>query len=63
MCPPDVLSAADQRVTAEILHELLPARRSRTNPRVVKRKMSGYPLKHNHPRHAPTIDRHPIISS
>ena len=56
-------SAADQSVTAEILHELLPARRSRTNPRVVKRKMSGYQLKHNHHRHAPTIDRHPIISS
>ena len=36
--PPDVLSAADQSVTAEILHELLPARRSRTNPRVVKRQ-------------------------
>ena len=61
--PPDVLSAADQSVTAEILHELLPARRTRTNPRVVKRKMSGYQLKHTHHRHAPTIDRHPIIST
>jgi hypothetical protein len=29
----------------EILHNLLPPRRQRTNPRVVKRKMSGWPLK------------------
>lgn len=29
----------------EILHELLPPRRQRSNPRVVKRKMSNWPLK------------------
>ena len=39
-------SDADQCVTAEILHELLPARRARANPRVVKRKMSVYQVKH-----------------
>ncbi|HEY1443129.1 MAG TPA: hypothetical protein VGF65_20450, partial [Mycobacterium sp.] len=44
-------------VTAEILHELLPARRPRANPRVVKRKMSNYQLKHAHQRNAPTIHR------
>jgi len=48
-------------VTAEILHELLPRRRPRTNARVVKRKMSGYQLKHAHHRHAPTVNRYPAI--
>jgi hypothetical protein len=36
-------------VTDEILTELLPARTHRANPRVVKRKMSVYQVKH--PRH------------
>jgi hypothetical protein len=39
--PPEVLGDAQNCVTTEILHELLPARRHRANPRVVKRKMSG----------------------
>jgi hypothetical protein len=32
-------------VTTELLFELLPPRRHRTNPRVVKRKMSNYGVK------------------
>jgi hypothetical protein len=50
-------------VTAEILYELLPARRSRANPRVVKRKMSNYQLKHTHHRNAPTLNRRPVVTS
>ena len=34
-----------------------PRAAARTNPRVVKRKMSGYQLNHNDDRNAPTIDR------
>jgi hypothetical protein len=29
----------------------------------VKRKMSGYQLKHAHHRNAPTINRRPIVTS
>jgi len=48
-------------VTAEILHELLPTRRARANPRVVKRKMSVYQVKHPHHRNAPNIEHQPVI--
>jgi hypothetical protein len=58
-----VIGDAEMCVTAEILHELLPARRSRANPRVVKRKMSNYQLKHVHHRNAPTLNRRPVITS
>ena len=61
--PPDTLDDADRVVATEILHELLPTRRRRANLRVVKRKMSGYQLKHAHHRNAPTIDRRPILTS
>lgn len=37
----------------EILFELLPARRLRSNPRVVKRKMSGFGVKRAHHRDWP----------
>lgn len=43
--PPDKLRNAFANLSAEILHNLLPPRRRRSNPRVVKRKMSGWPLK------------------
>ncbi|WP_217144285.1 hypothetical protein, partial [Streptomyces sp. AC627_RSS907] len=33
------------RTLAEIIERLLPARRHRTCPRVIKRKMSNWPLK------------------
>ena len=39
--------------TEEILFELLPDRRLRSNPRVVKRKMSGFGVKRSHHRHWP----------
>jgi hypothetical protein len=50
-------------VTAEILCQLLALRRPRANPRVVKRKMSSYQLKHAHHRNAPTVHRRTIVSS
>jgi hypothetical protein len=37
-----VLDDAEEQATAELLFELLPRRRSRQNPRVVKRKMSNF---------------------
>jgi hypothetical protein len=41
---------------AELLDRLLPPRRRRANPRVIKRKVSGWPLKraqHYIPDHPP----------
>jgi hypothetical protein len=43
----------------EILFELLPERRPRSNPRVVKRKMSGFAVKRSHHRHRPQPTREP----
>jgi len=51
--PPEALSAAHEQAAAELLFELLPPRRLRANPRVVKRKMSNYAVKraeHRDPR-------------
>ena len=59
---PDALDDAGRCVTAEILHELLPTRRARANPRVVKRKMSVYQVKHRHHRCAPIIEHRPVIT-
>lgn len=42
---PDDLTTGLSHATAEILHELLPHRRLRANPRVVRAKMSNYNLK------------------
>lgn len=39
------LATGLSHASAEVLHELLPHRRLRSNPRVVKRKMSGYGVK------------------
>jgi len=39
------LTTGLSHASAEILHELLPHRRLRANPRVVRRKMSNYNLK------------------
>jgi len=43
----------------EILFELLPERRLRSNPRVVKRKMSGFGAKRSHHRDWPQPTRAP----
>ncbi len=43
----------------EILFEPLPDRRPRANPRVVKRKMSGYGVKRARHRHWPQPTRDP----
>lgn len=44
---------AHRQVQAEMLRELLPERRLRRNPRVVKRKMSGYHVKRDRHRDWP----------
>jgi hypothetical protein len=43
----------------EILARLLPIRRRRSNPRVVKRKMSSFPLKRTRHRDWPRPTRDP----
>lgn len=43
----------------EILFELLPARRPRSNPRVVKRKMSSFGVKRARHRDWPQPQRRP----
>jgi hypothetical protein len=43
----------------EILFALLPDRRLRSNPRVVKRKMSNFGVKRSHHRHRPQPTREP----
>ena len=48
-----------QQVLAEILEEILPPRRLRTNPRVVKRKMSKFHVKHEAHRRWPQPTRTP----
>lgn len=48
-----------RRVLAEILARPLPPRRQRSNPRVVKRKMSNYPVKRNHHRNWPQPTKPP----
>jgi hypothetical protein len=47
------LATALAHAITEILHELLPTRRLRTGPRVVKRKLSNYSVKHPAHRHWP----------
>jgi hypothetical protein len=47
------LATALLHAITEIVHELLPTRRLRTAPRVVKRKLSNYHVKHPQHRHWP----------
>jgi hypothetical protein len=47
------LAIALAQAITEIVHELLPTRRLRTAPRVVKRKLSNYSVKHPQHRHWP----------
>lgn len=42
-----------QRLVQEIAEEILPPRRNRINPRVIKQKMSKWPKKRAHHRHPP----------
>ena len=46
--PPREQAKAHQRALREILTRTLPERQDRNNPRVVKRKMSSYPVKRPH---------------
>ncbi|MFE7619054.1 hypothetical protein [Streptomyces sp. NPDC057496] len=50
---PSRLSRALTHAIRELLERLLPPRRQRSNPRVTKRKMSNWRLKHTHHRNPP----------
>jgi hypothetical protein len=54
-----VLDAAHAKAKEELLFELLPKRRLRSNPRVVKRKMTNYHLKRASHREWPQPTRTP----
>ncbi|MQS12220.1 hypothetical protein F7Q99_33965 [Streptomyces kaniharaensis] len=51
--PPGRLARALTRTLAEIAERLLPERRHRTCPHVIKRKMSNWPLKRAQHRNWP----------
>jgi hypothetical protein len=53
------LAAGLAHATAEILHQLVPRRRLRSNPRVVRRKMSNFNVKRAEHRHWPQPTRTP----
>jgi hypothetical protein len=55
--PPRRLARATRQAAAEALRHLLPPRRLRAWPRVVKRKMSNFPLKRDLHRHWPQPDQ------
>ena len=57
--PPRGLRHLHQQVLAEILEEILPPRRLRTDPRVVKRKMSKFHVKRATHRRWPQPTRTP----
>jgi len=61
--PPDTLADGSHTVTDEILTELLPTRTHRANPRVIKRKMYVYQVKHPHHRGATPIHLQLTIST
>ena len=48
-----------RQAVAEVLRHLLPPRRLRSAPRVVKRKMSNFALKRDRPRHWPQPTKPP----
>jgi hypothetical protein len=52
-----VLDDAQRQASAELLFELLPRRRDRANPRVVKRKMSNFGVTRPEHRHRPPVQR------
>jgi hypothetical protein len=57
--PPRRLARATQQAVAEALRHLLPPRRLRAWPRVVKRKMSNFALKRDFHRHWPQPTKSP----
>ncbi len=54
--PPRHRKAFHEAVLEEILEERVGSSRGRRNPRGVKRKMSGYPLRRNQPISPPIQD-------
>ena len=56
---PRTLAAAHEQAIAEILAHLLPERRLRRNPRVIKRKMSNWAVKRPEHRNPPKPTKRP----
>ena len=56
---PRSLATAHEQAIAEILAGPLPERRLRVNPRVIKRKMSNWPVKRPEHRHPPNPTKRP----
>jgi hypothetical protein len=54
---PEMLPRQYARLLSDIVAGRLPVRRNRSNPRVVKRKMSNFPLKRAEHRHWPQPTR------
>lgn len=46
-----------ERLLADMRHPLLPVRRLRCNPRVVKSRQSKFPVRRPHHRHVPKLDK------
>ena len=57
LAAPELVPGLYRRLLKDLTGELLPPRRLRSNPRVVKRKMSNFPLKRPHHRHWPQPTR------
>ena len=55
--PTHALIAWRQNLLAELREELLPPRRNRINPRVIKRKMAKWPKKQPSQRHPPPLKK------
>jgi hypothetical protein len=56
---PRRLARATQQAVAQVLRHLLPARRLRSLPRAVKRKLSNFALKRDPHRHRPQPAKSP----
>lgn len=54
---PHTFTAWHQHLLAELREELLPPRRNRINPRVIKRKMAKWPKKQPAHRHPPPLQK------
>ncbi len=62
MVTPEQVSSLYQRLLHDIADQRLPERRPRVNPRVVKRKMSNFPLKRPEHLHPPPL-RQPFCAA
>ncbi|TFD50357.1 hypothetical protein E3T43_18275 [Cryobacterium sp. Hh7] len=59
---PDLAAAIWRHAVRELIHRLNPARRRRSNPRVIKSKISKWPAKRFRHAHWPQPTRDPEIT-